>query len=90
MEYCSYGVYVVYIILRRTNNEQTVNPFTATRSTNSTNRSSPLDFRETGELNKTLSLTAVVMTVLRDRSTASVAVDVVALIGCEQQEMVNF
>ena len=79
---------VCIMLRRRATNEQTVNPFTATTSTNPANRSSPINFRETDELDYRR-LTAVVMTVLRDKSTASVAVDVVALIGCKQEEMVR-
>ena len=79
---------------QRTIKQQTVKPlFTtsvaSTSSTYSGDRCSDFSFKATADLDYRR-LTAVVMTKLRDRSTASVAVDVIALIGCKQDELVKF
>jgi len=71
-------------------NEQTVHPIIASSLTNSANRFSPISLRSTDDPNYKRHVTAVVMTKLLDTTTASVAVDVVTLIGCKPEVMVKF
>ena len=59
---------------------------TSTSLTDSGNRDSSINLMETGDYRN---LTAVVMAKLQNRSTASVAVHVIALVGCKQEELVK-
>jgi len=77
-------------IRKRASSEQTVHPVIASSSTNLANGFSSISLKSTDDPNYKRHVTAVVMTKLLDTSTASVAVDVVTLIGCKPEVMVKF
>jgi len=85
------------MLSRRANNKRTVHPLNPITSASSSCSSSTKSANQFSDISLQATddpaygrLAAVVMTKLRDRSTAAVAVDVVALIGCKQEEMVMF